>query len=91
MCQAEPALAEPLVAGLPYLKAEALFAARYEMAQTLEDVLARRTRAAMLDSAATRQAAAAAARLLAAELGWSPGRERAEVDLIAGTTPLLAS
>ncbi|MDP9441287.1 MAG: glycerol-3-phosphate dehydrogenase/oxidase, partial [Actinomycetota bacterium] len=40
----EPALGQPLVPGLPYLKAEALYAARYEMAHTLDDILSRRTR-----------------------------------------------
>jgi len=66
-----PDLGAPLVAGLPYLRAEALYAARYEMALTLEDVLSRRTRALLLDAAATAAAAPAAAVLLAGELGWS--------------------
>jgi glycerol-3-phosphate dehydrogenase len=39
----DPALARPLVAGLPYLAAEAVFAARHEMATTVDDVLSRRT------------------------------------------------
>ena len=38
-------LGQPLVPTLPYLRAEAVYAARYEMARTLDDVLARRTRA----------------------------------------------
>ena len=33
MIDAEPALGEPLVPGLPYLRAEAVYAARYEMAR----------------------------------------------------------
>jgi glycerol-3-phosphate dehydrogenase len=66
-----PDLGAPLVAGLPYLRAEALYAARYEMALTLEDVLSRRTRALLLDAAATAAAAPAVAALLAGELGWS--------------------
>ena len=41
-----PDLAEPLVPGLPYLRAEATYAVRHEMARTLDDVLSRRTRAA---------------------------------------------
>ena len=45
----DPALGEPLVPGLPYVKAEAVFAVRSEMARTLDDVLDRRTRARMLD------------------------------------------
>jgi glycerol-3-phosphate dehydrogenase len=66
----DPALAEPLVPGLPYLKAEAVFAVRTEMARTLDDVLDRRTRARMLDRDATWAAAESVARLLAPELGW---------------------
>ena len=40
---------EPLVPGLPYLRAEAIHAVRAEMATTLDDVLSRRTRARLLD------------------------------------------
>ena len=36
---ADPTLGEPLVPGLPYLRAEAVYAARHEMATTLDDVL----------------------------------------------------
>ena len=66
----EPALGEPLVPGLPYLKAEAVHAVRSEMARTLDDVLTRRTRARLLardDSAAAAEDAAA---LVGRELGW---------------------
>jgi glycerol-3-phosphate dehydrogenase len=65
------ALAEPLVPGLPYVAAEAVYAARHEMARSVDDVLSRRTRARLLDRAATAGAADAVARLLAPELGWS--------------------
>jgi glycerol-3-phosphate dehydrogenase len=67
---ADPALGEPLVAGLPYLRAEAVYAARHEMAITLEDVLVRRTRAHLFDRPATLTAAPDVAALLAPELGW---------------------
>ena len=40
--------------GLPYLRAEAVYAVRHEMATTLDDVLLRRTRAHLLDRAASR-------------------------------------
>ena len=74
-----PALAEPLVPGLPYLAAEAVYAVRYEMALTLEDVLSRRTRALLLDAAAAVAAAPAVADLMAGELGWSPEETAAQV------------
>ncbi len=70
MISERPELGQPLVPGLPYLAAEAVYAVRYEMALTLEDVLSRRTRALLLDSAATAGAAPAVAALIAPELGW---------------------
>jgi len=75
-----PELATPLVAGLPYRKAEAVYAVREEMATTLDDVLSRRTRARLLARDATSAAAEDVARLIAPELGWDEGRIRREVD-----------
>ena len=63
-------LGEPLVPGLPYLRAEAVYAVRHEMATTLADVLTRRTRAHLFDRVATLAAAPDVVQLLAAELGW---------------------
>jgi glycerol-3-phosphate dehydrogenase len=64
-----PALAAPLHPRLPYLAAEVVWAVREEMALTVEDVLARRTRALLLDARASIEAAPRAAEILAAELG----------------------
>jgi glycerol-3-phosphate dehydrogenase len=66
----DTSLGDPLVPGLPYLRAEAVFAVRAEMATTLIDVVCRRTRAHLRDRAATLAAAPSVAALLAAELGW---------------------
>ena len=71
-------LARPLVAGLPYLRAEAVYAARHEMARTVDDVLSRRTRARILARDASADAAPATAALLARELGWVDGRAEQE-------------
>ena len=49
LVDADPTLGEPLVDGLPYLRAEAIHAVRHEMALTLDDVLSRRTRARVLE------------------------------------------
>lgn len=76
LVQADPTLGEPLVAGLPYVKAEAVYAARCEMSVTLDDVLTRRTRARLFDRERTVEAAADVARLIAPELGW----DDAEID-----------
>ena len=63
-------LGAPLVPGLGYLRAEAVYAARHEMARNLEDVLSRRTRARLLARDASAAAAESVARLIAPELGW---------------------
>jgi glycerol-3-phosphate dehydrogenase len=53
---------------LPFSMREVVWAARYEMARTVEDVLARRTRALFLDARAAIEAAPMVTALLAAEL-----------------------
>ncbi len=63
-------LAEPIVPGLPYLRAEAVFAVRYEMARTVDDVLSRRTRARLLARDDSARAAAGVAALIGPLLGW---------------------
>jgi glycerol-3-phosphate dehydrogenase len=65
-----PELLEPAVSGLPYTRAELLYAAREEMAGSLSDVLARRTRASIQRAQATMDAAADVATLIAPEMGW---------------------
>ena len=64
----DPRLAERLHPDLPYIGAEVVWAARMEMAHTVEDVLARRTRALFLNAGAARAMAEPVARLLAEEL-----------------------
>ncbi|HEV2486775.1 MAG TPA: glycerol-3-phosphate dehydrogenase/oxidase [Terracidiphilus sp.] len=53
---------------LPFRAREVVWSARYEMARTVEDVLARRTRALFLDARAAIEAAPAVANILAREL-----------------------
>jgi len=77
---ADPTLGEPLVPGMPYLRAEAVYAVRHEMALTLDDVLTRRTRARLHDRAATLAAAPAAAALLATELGWDAAATQRQLE-----------
>lgn len=59
----------PLADRLPYVEGQALFAARNEMARSVEDVLARRTRALFLDAEAAIAAAPRVAKILANEFG----------------------
>ena len=72
-------LARTLVPSLPYTRAEALFAVRYEMARDLFDILDRRTRARLLARDATAAAAADVAELVAPDLGWDEERAAMEV------------
>ena len=74
-----PEFARPLIDGLPYLGAEAIFAVRHEMALTLDDVLSRRTRARIIDRRAARAGARRVAELIAPELGWSNDEIDAQV------------
>ena len=63
-------LDEKLHATLPYVRAEVIWATREEMARTVEDVLARRTRALFLNARAALEMAPGVAELMATELGW---------------------
>jgi glycerol-3-phosphate dehydrogenase len=66
---ADAALGQALDAELPYVAAEVVWAAREEMARSVEDVLARRTRALFLNARAAIRMAPRVAALLARELG----------------------
>jgi glycerol-3-phosphate dehydrogenase len=75
----DPALGRPLVPGLPYLGAEAVHAARHEMAVTLDDILSRRTRARLLARDASVSAASDVARIVAPALGWDGAEQDRQV------------
>ena len=74
------AAAQPLHPRLPYRRGQVVWAARHEMARTVEDVLARRTRALLLDARAEIEAAPVVARLMAAELGRDGAWATAQVE-----------
>lgn len=76
----DPTLGDPLVPPLPYLRAEAVYAVRHEMATTLIDVVTRRTRCHLEDREATEAAAPAVAELLACELGWDDDETTRQLD-----------
>lgn len=88
----DPRLLEPLHGALPVTGAEVVWAAREEMARTVEDALARRTRALFLHARAASEMAEPAARLLARELGrdedWAR-RQAAEFRTLAAQYRLL--
>jgi glycerol-3-phosphate dehydrogenase len=69
LIHSDPGRGEPLHSALPYCGAEVIWAARSEMARTVEDVLARRTRALFLNARAAIEMAPRVAELMAIELG----------------------
>jgi len=76
----DESLRERLVPDLPYLRAEVVYACRAEMAMTLEDVLARRTRIILEDAERGAGVAPEVAAMMARELGWSSDQTRAQVE-----------
>ena len=74
-----PSLKQKIHPALPYYKVEVIWAIRHEMARTLEDVLARRTRSLLLNAKASIEAAPLVAKLMAKELNKSPAWEKKEV------------
>jgi glycerol-3-phosphate dehydrogenase len=87
MAKATPNLSGKLHPRLPYLQSEVVWAARFEMARTVEDILSRRTRALFLDAQAALETADIVAKLLAAELGrdenWKQSQIQSFTDLAA--------
>ena len=75
-----PELGKPLHEHLPYRGAEVVWAVRHEMALSVEDVLARRTRSLLLDARASIESAPSVASIMAGELGRDAAWERDEVE-----------
>jgi glycerol-3-phosphate dehydrogenase len=75
----QPGWDQQLHPNLPYYAGEVIWAARYELARTVEDVLARRMRALLLDARASQEIAPRIAALLAGELGYDQHWEQTQV------------
>lgn len=84
LAEPDPSLALPLVQGEPPIRAQVVYAARHEMAVTVEDVLARRIGLQLIGWRLAIRAAPVVAALLARELGWSAAEEAAGVDQYVG-------
>ncbi len=83
-----PELAEPLHSRLPLIGAQVVWAAEHEMARTVEDVLARRTRCLLFDAAAAAEAAPRVAVLLARALGRDQAWAAEQIDDFRRTASL---
>jgi len=79
IANSERELAGKLNAALPYTGAEVIFAVRHEMARTVEDVLARRTRALFLNARAAIEMALPVAALIARELSRDEAWQREQI------------
>lgn len=88
LIRADATLGVPLHPELPYCAAEYVFAARFEMARTLEDALSRRTRALLLNARAAIAMAPQVAELMARELGRDAAWQEEQVLAFRGLAKL---
>lgn len=75
-----PELGQRLIADLPFIRAEVIYACRAEMAMRLEDALARRMRIELEDRDRGAGVVTEVANLMAGELGWSPSFTTSEIE-----------
>ncbi len=73
-------LAARLIADLPYIKAEVIYACRYEMAMTPYDILARRTSIILVDRQRGLSVVDEVAALMAKELSWSQPQQQSMIE-----------
>ncbi len=85
MIKSDPSLDRMIHPNLPYRLIAILWAVRHEMARTVEDVLARRTRALILDARASMDIAPEVAAIMAPELSkdktWENEQVKKYIDL----------
>lgn len=79
LAESRPELNQLLAGRLPHMAAQVVWAARHEMARSVEDVLARRVRALFYDAEAAIAAAPLVAQLMAAELGRDMAWQREQL------------
>ena len=72
-------MAEPLYQGLPYLKAEIVYAVTHEGAMSVDDVISRRTRLAFEAPQAGIDLIDDVAEIIAPILGWSAAQKKASI------------
>jgi glycerol-3-phosphate dehydrogenase len=80
LCKEDQALAELIHPALPNIKAEIIWAVQNEMAQTVEDVLARRTRILFLNAQAAIEAAPIVAKIMAKQMNKNNDWELQQVN-----------
>ena len=81
-----PSLAEPMVVGTPYILGEISYAIKHEMAQTIEDVVARRTRALLINQPGLLESLEKISQVVANGLGWDEDTRKARVEEFVTST-----
>jgi glycerol-3-phosphate dehydrogenase len=84
MINEDPESAEKLHPRLDIRAAQVFWAVRHEMARTVEDFLARRTRALLLDARASIESAPRVASLMASKLNRTPRWCKSQVEYFTG-------
>ena len=79
LIESDAKLSQPLSADLAYIKAEVIYAVTHEGAQTVEDVLSRRTRISFEASDGGEALATSVATLMAPVLGWDAAAKKESV------------
>lgn len=79
LVESDKKLAKPLAAGLPYLKAEIVYAVTHEGAMSIDDVISRRTRLAFEAPHAGLELVDDIAALIAPVLGWGAKEKKASI------------
>jgi len=80
LIKADPTLGELIHPRLPYVRAEVVFSVMEEMCMTVDDALARRTRALLLDAQAAIDSAETVASLIAKQRGYDSEWVKKEVE-----------
>jgi glycerol-3-phosphate dehydrogenase len=80
MINEHPQLAKPIHPRYDYCQAELAFSVRNEMAMTVEDILARRSRMLFIDAQAAIEAAELVAQNMASLLGWDKSYEEEQLN-----------
>jgi glycerol-3-phosphate dehydrogenase len=95
LIRADPALAQPLAEGHPYLRAEVAYAVTHEDALHVEDVLMRRVRLFIESADSGTAVAGDVAMIMGRLLGWSRRRRAAEtrryLDLVAAEQTMMTA
>ena len=80
LIEKDKSLSELIHPKLPYIKAEIIWAVQNEMCMTVEDALARRTRALFLDAHAAIESAPVVALLMAQEMNKDEHWQKEQID-----------